>query len=292
MFRPLELSDKELFMSYTLRGNYKNVEAGFTCAYIWRHKYGHEIYTTDNAMYIRFNDGFADYITPFGVLSWSRALDEINGLDPDASLGELVEEDTSAVEKAAPGKYEFMENRNAADYLYLQSDLAEFSGKKFHSKRNFCSRFEREYEGRWIFEEITEENIDDVWLFHDAWSRKNGGGSSLTLQEESTTIALLLYNLKTLGARGGLLRVDGKVIAFTAGSPIAGDTYDVSVEKADYEVVGAYPMICREFIRNICEGYHYINREDDMGLENLRKAKLSYNPVRLIRKFNATRRGM
>ncbi len=290
MFRPLELSDKELFMSYTLRGDYRNVEAGFACAYIWRHKYNHEIYTTNNAMYIKFNDGEADYVTPFGVRNWRKAMEELDALDPGASLGELTGEDVAAIEEAVPGRYEFIENRNITDYLYLQSELAEFSGKKFHSKRNFCSRFEREYEGRWRFEEITEKNIDDVWLFHDAWSRKNGGSSSLTLQEESTTIALLLYNLNTLGARGGLLRANGKVVAFTAGAPVSRDTYDVSVEKADYDIVGAYPMICREFVRNVCNGYQFINREDDMGLENLRKAKLSYNPVMLINKYNAFKR--
>ena len=274
-------------MSFTSRRSYKNIEAGFACAYIWRHKYGHEIYATDNAMYIRINIGGSVFITPFGVKCWDTALREIDEVDPGAALGELMREDMEAVRAAAPGKYEFVENEAIADYLYLQDDLAHFKGKKFHSKRNYCSRFERENEGRWCFEAITKDNIDDVWLFHDAWSRKNGGGSSLTLQEESTTIALLLYNLEILHAHGGLLRIDGKVIAFTAGAPISDDTYDVSVEKADYDISGAYPMICREFVRNICVGFKYINREDDMGLENLRKSKLSYNPVMLLRKYNA-----
>ena len=91
-----------------------------------------------------------------------------------------------------------------------------------------------------------------------------------------------LRHREELGLLTGALRVDGKIIAFTFGSSINQDTFDIHVEKADISYEGAFAMINREFAKRIPEQYTYINREEDLGLEGLRKSKLSYKPELML----------
>ena len=83
---------------------------------------------------------------------------------------------------------------------------------------------------------------------------------------------------------GGVLRVNGEVVAFTLGEPVCEDTFVVHIEKAYAEVPGAYPMINQLFAKQVCDRYRYMNREEDTGAEGLRKAKLSYYPVFMVEK--------
>ena len=287
MFERMDLSDKTRFESAVRRAPRRIADLSFACQYIWMHKYNPELHSGQHALYLRYGLPDGLWYTPIGVTDWSACLAELDGLDPAARMGYLTKPDADAAEAAAPGKYIFAETRESADYIYLKDDLALLEGKKYHSKRNFCSRFERENAGNWSYEPLTGANLADAWLFQDSWCRKNGCDGSLTLQEESTAIALLLYNLDNFGAPAGMLKVGGRAVAFTAGSWVTDDTVVVHVEKADYDIPGAYQMICREFAKNSCGGAVYINREDDMGLENLRKAKMSYNPHEIIMKYSA-----
>ena len=99
--------------------------------------------------------------------------------------------------------------------------------------------------------------------------------------------SLRLY--KELDLTGGVLRVNGNVVAFALGEPACEDTFVVHIEKAYSEVEGAYTMINQLFVEHACKGYQYVNREDDAGVEGLRKAKLSYKPALLLKKGIATR---
>ena len=94
--------------------------------------------------------------------------------------------------------------------------------------------------------------------------------------------------MKELGLRGGLLRVNGEIVAFTIGEPVNEDTFVVHIEKAFPEIQGAYPMINQQFVTNACQEYQYINREEDTGAPGLRKAKQSYRPVFMVDKGSVT----
>ena len=106
--------------------------------------------------------------------------------------------------------------------------------------------------------------------------------------EELCAVRNCFENFSALGLRGGLLRVDGRVVAYTMGLPLNSDTFIVHIEKAFSDVAGAYPMINREFAAHNCAAFKYVNREDDVGDEGLRRAKLSYKPAILLEKFIVT----
>ena len=295
-FEPIEMSHKTLFSSYSDFYRERTTEGSFATLFIWSHKYKVQLCEHDGTLYMRSVMGeHPSYLLPRGSGDLSASLPllerqaDLQG-HPFVLRG-LTEKMVSRVERALPGRYSFTPHPDAADYLYKADDLRLLPGKKYHAKRNFITRFENTYASRWFYEEITPKNLDDVWAFQDSWSRKNSASASLSLQEETTSIALLLYNMEALGAYGGLLRVDGRVAAFTLGSPCGYDTIDIHVEKADYDVVGAYPMINRAFLLHGGAWAAFANREEDLGLEGLRRAKQSYHPAALLMRYSAVQKG-
>lgn len=180
--------------------------------------------------------------------------------------------------------YEFIPQRDSFDYIYLQTDLANLSGKKYHSKRNHISVFSKKY--AWRSEAITEQNIPEILKCMEEWYLSNADKMDELMLTEKEGIRFMLENMQTLNIKGMAIFVGEKAVAFTLGSPINRDVFDVHIEKALPEYATAYTVINNEFAKSLSD-YKYINREDDLGLEGLRKAKLSYKPHILLKKYLA-----
>ena len=137
---------------------------------------------------------------------------------------------------------------------------------------------------------MTKNNVEDCFQMALKWRNENGCEEDL---EKNAEICVTLNSLRLfeeLGLKGGVLRIDGEVAAFTVGEPICSDTFGVHIEKAYAEVQGAYPMINQQFVSHECMDYKYVNREEDTGAEGLRKAKMSYRPVFMVEKGTVTRK--
>ncbi len=176
-------------------------------------------------------------------------------------------------------------DRDGSDYIYKSEDLINLVGKKYQPKRNHISFFKKNY--NWSYERMTKENIEDCYNMNVEWIESSGSLYSEDLEKELQIIRRVFENFDDLGCKGAVLRIDGKVIAFAMGAQIRSDTFCVHFEKAFSSIRGAYPMINQQFVENELSGYKYIDREDDLGLENLRKAKLSYYPEFLPEKYEA-----
>ncbi len=185
-----------------------------------------------------------------------------------------------------PGKFEFSEDRQFADYVYSAEKLDTLSGKKLHAKRNYVNRFCAERE--WSFRALEPGDFPACLELLRRWHE---GEQDEDIIGEHEAITRCFEYYEQLGVVGGALFDGGELIAFAVGERISADTADVHFEKAVAEIDGAYAMINRELVRAMRARWpelEYINREDDMGLENLRQAKLSYHPEYLLRKFTAT----
>jgi hypothetical protein len=183
---------------------------------------------------------------------------------------------------------EITANRDYFDYVYDYQSLATLAGRKLHGKRNHLHRF---YENDWSFEPITPCNIEEVTDMHNRWCDAKGVYSDPEALREAGAVVRGLDSFFDLGFIGGAIRVNGEICAYTFGSPIGNrcnDTFTVHVEKAFAEIQGIYTGINKEFINYAGEqsdyAYCYVNREEDMGVPNLRKAKLSYRPAFLLEK--------
>ncbi|MEG1436658.1 MAG: phosphatidylglycerol lysyltransferase domain-containing protein, partial [Oscillospiraceae bacterium] len=162
-------------------------------------------------------------------------------------------------------------------------------GKKFHSKRNHISNFEKTYD--WSYEEINKENMQECIEMNRKWEAENKMRNPDGMNKEELAIIRAFDNFDELGFKGGLIRANGEVVAYTMGERLNDNTFCTHIEKAFADIRGAYPIINREFAKNTLTEYEFVNREEDMGIEGLRKAKLSYNPVYLVSKYRAVYEG-
>lgn len=178
-------------------------------------------------------------------------------------------------------------NRDDCDYVYLRENLAELPGSHYQKKRNHISRFNRTYGENWEFKAYPENDIaGDILAVSQKWFTEKNGEEDSVLQLEQQSIELALHNSELLGLRGGVLYINGEPAAMTLAAPISSDVVDVIYEKSfgEFEHNGAYAVINQQFARR-CQDFLYINREEDMGVEGLRKAKLSYKPTMILDKF-------
>ena len=172
-------------------------------------------------------------------------------------------------------------DRDNSDYIYNSADLIELKGKKYHGKRNHIKRFMDE---PWEYKELTNKEIDSCIAFSAEFYNNNDSSDDFSAVVEQYAINLFLTNMDKLGLKGAVLYRNDKMVGFTIGEQLNSDTFVVHIEKALSDVQGAYPMLCSSFAAHNAYELSYINREEDLGIEGLRRSKLSYNPAFLLNK--------
>jgi Uncharacterized conserved protein len=179
------------------------------------------------------------------------------------------------------------EERNTFDYVYSSSELINLSGRKFHGKRNHLNQFLRKYQ--WAYLPLTPELAEECLHIHSDWFNVTPS-EGRELSEEDEAMARILQNFAALKVTGGVIKVDGKITALAVGEPLTPNTAVIHIEKANTEYDGMFPAINQQFAANCWAGYEFINREEDMGIDGLRQAKLSYNPVKMVDKYGVGRK--
>ncbi len=285
-FKNIMIDDKEIIEKYTKQNNYFLCDHCFTDIFMWRYNYSTKYCIKDDFLFLKVKsheDKQEMYLAPLGsgdlkkaVLSIMEYARKKGNSFIMLSIPEQIKE---RIEKDMPDTFIFEENRDNADYIYLAEDLINLKGKKFHSKRNFINRFKEVYDGRWRFEELTEENAKEVFKYQLKWYEENRQTGDNSLFSEISAIAQALKNFKKLDLKGGLIRLDEKIIAFTIASKSHDNMYTIQIEKAEHSINGAYQLINNEFAKRYFNDIQYVDREEDLGIEGLRKAKLSYKPV-------------
>ncbi|MBQ5598367.1 MAG: DUF2156 domain-containing protein [Clostridia bacterium] len=170
-----------------------------------------------------------------------------------------------------------------SDYLYNASDLITYSGKKFNGQRNHVNRFNRLYPDA-VFEPLTRENFDEAYEFLKNYISQNGTTSESGELEGCAAIRLMkrYFDLNLYGA---ILKANNKIISLSIGEKV-GDTLFVHVEKGLIEFSGVYQVMVQKFAETYAGDVLFINREEDDGVEGLRKSKLSYHPIGLLNKYS------
>lgn len=290
-FKDITLQDKEIIQSFTLNSPRRNCDLSFTNLCSWRFLYHTQFAVADGFLILRFYaDNELAYMMPVGNGDLKKALEII--IDDACSLGKpftmlgVCSGMKADIESIMPGRFVFTSNRDYADYIYLREDLATLKGKKYQSKRNHINKFLKTYTN-YEYKPITPELVSECLKLETEWCKANNCQEDESLVAERTSLTYALKHFEELGLTGGVLHVDGKIAAFTFGAPINQTTFDVCVEKANTEIEGAYTMINYEFARHIPEQFMYINREEDLGIEGLRKAKMSYQPDIILEKCMA-----
>lgn len=288
-FKKVELEDQALFRSYMEKQNCRGCEYTFANLYLWSRFYHVEAAVAEDMLLAKSQyEGHLSFCYPIGEeKNVGRAVEAMkvysSRLGMPFQMHSVTPEQFDVLEKLYPGRFRIDYNRDSADYVYEAEKLANLSGKKYHGKKNHTNKFKKQYPD-WCYETLGEENLEECFQMALKWRRLNGCEED---EEKNAEMCVTLNSLRLLSElklQGGLLRVNGEVVAFSIGEPVTEDTFVVHIEKAYADVPGAYPMMNQQFVLHEAKGYTYINREEDLGEEGLRKAKLSYHPVFMVEK--------
>ncbi|MCT4593756.1 MAG: phosphatidylglycerol lysyltransferase domain-containing protein [Anaeromicrobium sp.] len=301
--KKISLEDKDLFEKYIYNNNHKTSGLSFTSLFMWKdvNDIRYEIindYLCIRALNYLTEEGDPQYFvfpplplhkynldTLYGTL---KILEDIfNENNQKLTIKLAPEEYIDYFKKINMGNVIIKEDRENFDYAYLSDNLANLKGRKYQSKRNHLNYFYRTYSFQ--YKPLTKDLIEECILLNDNLIEnkvfENNMAEELIFYERNA-IKEALYNMDTLDFKGGVILVNDKVEAFTLGYKINPNMMVVHIEKANPSIRGLYQAINQQFVQNECYDVTYVNREEDMGLESLRRAKLSYRPDEMIKKFD------
>ena len=224
-------------------------------------------------------------LPPAGPGDKGKALEslceELRRISPEGRIRRVGEEFVK--QHVDREKYDCIPDRDNSDYVYLTRDLIQLSGNKYHRKKNHLNQFTKKH----VFEyrELTVELVECFLEMQEGWCQLRECTEKPDLLAEDYAIREALTRFEELEYQGGAILMNSRVQAFSLGEPLNGDTAVIHVEKANPDIPGLYAAINQLFCSNAWSHLTYVNREQDMGLEGLRKAKESYYPHHMVNKY-------
>ena len=288
-FKDIEIEDKPIFDKYISKKAHDNSEFNFTNFFIWRYHYklSFTLYEDHLCLIGQYRNKYPIIFPPLGCQEsgFDRALMMMVEYFQYKGYPVIIKSVTDPIkevmENALPKVFRYKPDRNMYDYVYLSEDLINLRGRKYQKKRNHINKFKNRYE--YHYEPITEDNIEECLIAELEWAAARS--KSRGIREEKVAIVEALRNMETLGIKGGALRINDRIQAFSLGEQLNPDMAVIHIEKANTDYDGSYAMINQQFAQHCWSDYTYINREEDMGLPGLRKAKKSYYPCKMITKY-------
>ena len=287
-FRTISLSDRDRINTALRASDFRGCEYSFANNMAWQRLAGSKIaFYKDFYICCAFEteDGAPHFVLPAGSGSYKDVIREMqlfsDSLGKPLIIAGVTDDLLGMFSELFPGEYTVQSDRDGSDYIYSSADLIELPGRKYHQKRNHLARFN---EIEHTFSLITEKDFDECLEFcTKAYNDKNAYTDHSSIAEQFAINTYFSYFCK-LGLVGGIIRINGSIAALTIGEQLSSDTFCVHIEKADTAYNGIYAGINNCFAKSACADFKYINREEDLGLEGLRKSKLSYRPAFLLNK--------
>ncbi len=286
-FKPVEIQDKKIFDNCFRNDPPEISEYTFTNLFMWEHLY-HPLWAQwENMVLVIF---YPDNSSPFGLPpagagDKSAAIDilfeDLEKITPDARICRASE--NFANNFLDSNRYDWVEDRANSDYVYSTKDLIELSGRKYHRKKNHLNRFLKNYQ--FEYSDLDLELVECFIDLQEEWCQMKECVESPGLLAEDYAVRKALTHFEDLEFTGGAIKIEGRMEAFSLGEKLNPDTAVVHIEKANPDIPGLYTAINQMFCKNAWSDIDYINREQDLGIEGLRKAKESYYPHHMVKKY-------
>lgn len=284
MWQKITIDFKEKLEEYSGK-KIQMCDYSFTNLYLW--SFGDDIQykEEDGLLFIKGSySSEEDYFMP---LSKSGRLEDIKkGVDKLISQGKKIKYVSQEVVDFLGEDYEIQEMRDSFDYVYHVEDLAFLKGRKYSKKKNKLNQFIKNY--NYNYERLTSENLERVIQFQNSWCIKKNCQESENLTSESIGLESVFQNYSKLDLVGGVLTVDENIIAYTLGEKLTEEMVVIHVEKADEIYNGSYQAINALYLQNEWREIQFVNREDDSGVDGIRKAKESYFPTIMVKKYSVS----
>ena len=292
-FNNISLDTKDTINKYIKPWNCENAEFSFPHLYIWGSNGKIQYAQKDNCLFLKLNFSTERPFLwpPFPLnkdVDYKKALETAISYIKNENLNPSFRSVCSPFKEMISANFPdtlFCPTRNNFDYMYLSEKLITLKGKKLHAKRNHINKFIKLFPD-FAYEPLAEDHYSECMKLYDNWCTDHKVVSS-TQSDERDSVEKALLNLNALNLTGGCIRINGELKAFTIGEQVSADMCQIHIEKASKDFGGLYPLINQQYAQNNCNNVKYINREEDMGLEGLRKAKESYYPDKMVEKFDA-----
>lgn len=291
-FRPVRLEDRATIERFTMSSDITNCDLSFANMFCWQEVYHSAWAIVDGFLVIRFHIDGGDrlgYMQPVGEEDCARIIpalrEDAHAHGQRLRIIGLTDRGREMIRQMHIGQFAFESDRALEDYVYAADDLRNLPGRRYQPKRNHINRFMAEYPD-YRYEELTPDRFDECMQLEREW-RRNHEGHTSELCAEQRAMQRAFAHFAELGMTGGCIYVGERMVAFTYGSAVNDHTFDTHVEKADTDYDGAFTVINCLFARHLPERFTLINREEDLGIEGLRRAKLSYHPAVIQHKFTA-----
>ncbi|WP_051188467.1 DUF2156 domain-containing protein [Proteocatella sphenisci] len=280
---------------YFLKVNYEACEYSFITLYMWQAVYDfHYLKREDYILLFGHSDEGMFAMMPLcDEKDLKTALQDIfdifAGVEQKVALKVVTEPLKTYMDEKYPHMFECHTDRDDYDYVYEAESLRTLGGRKMHSKKNHYNAFVKEYQDRFVYKAIEKSEFDQCLRLSDKWAFSKEKDRNLI--GENLAIKKVLKNAEKFNClKIGGIYIDNELEAFTFGSKMNPDMLGIQIEKANPSVKGIYSAINKLFLENEFPDVKYVNREDDLGIEGLRKAKLSYKPIKLVEKYYLTER--
>lgn len=290
-FREIDLSHQGQVTDLLNRHPLEASEYTFTNMFAFRETYNFKLSFLDEHLIILKDKEPVSLFCPVGNINSLNVLGTLFAWLKDQTDEAYIERvPESFVNTYIKDNKDFIveEERDHFDYLYDVKELAELKGRKYHDKRNKVNKFRTLYNHEYL--SLTTDLIDEGLNFEDNWCEVEECEKYYGLENEKNAILKMLCNFESLNIKGGAIRINGKIEALTLGERMLQDTFVIHVEKANTDIPGLYQVINQEFLMHDAQDCLFVNREQDLGIPGLRKSKMSYNPVRFIRKFRVSKK--
>jgi uncharacterized protein len=286
-FKPLEIEHKDLFRHYLADDPPQISEFTFTNLFIWKHCYHPVWLERDDCLLIILHP---EKTSPFGMQPVGTG-DKIKALDAlYSALNDISDEvricrvsEDFINRHLDPDQYFYQLDRNNSDYVYRSDDLIELSGRRYHSKKNHLNTFMKNYKYEYL--KLDKELVGHFLDMQEEWCRIRECLQTPDLLMEDYAVKTALTYFDELDYEGAAIRIGSRIEAFSLGEQLNPDTAVIHIEKANPDIPGLYSVINNLFASNAWSRLEYINREQDLGVEGLRKAKESYYPHHMVNKY-------
>lgn len=264
-------------------------ELTFTNLFVWNEAGPVQLSRLDSTVLLqrkRIRDGKNVLLLPLTKEPISAVLEDVKKVASGNYPQMLFYSMESEQIKQLSQRFRVEPDRDDWDYVYLSSDLADLPGDKYHSKRNFITRCVSTYKCEYV--KLNEQVVNDCLQLQTEWCNLRKCDTVSGLEAENKAIKTVFDKYPLLAVSGGAVYVDGKLEAFTLAEPLNNDTAVIHFEKANPEITGLYQLINQWFCQNALRTFKFVNREQDLGVSGLRKAKLSYHPHHMVEKYLAS----
>lgn len=291
-FKPLELRDKEVFKAFLSQDPPQASEVTFTNLFIWRHHYQPLWKSWQDCILIVLHPKGKTPVglAPFGPGNKEKAFNRFVEILQSATQTVQMDRVTESFlhQYIDPDRYAWVLDRDNCDYVYKTKDLIHLSGKRYHRKKNHLNRFIKSFS--FEYQPLDQDLVECVLEMQAAWCAMRECREKPDLLSEDHAVFEALTLFEELDYQGGAIVMEGRVEAFSIGESLNKDTAVVHVEKANTDIPGLYAAINQRFCQHAWKHMTYVNREQDLGINGLRKAKESYLPHHMVNKYKVTLR--